>query len=132
LLLPTRERILLDGRGLTAVTADPESPAFEGYRRLNDTRFRRRYEAEHGVFIAEGPKVVAHVASHAGSLVESLLVDSRMRDRVPPHLDVPVHVGDRAFLSAVVGFDSHRGMLALCARPPLSSLAHLAGLRSLV
>ncbi len=83
------------------------------------------------MFIAEGPTVVSHVAANAAALVEAVLVDSRRRDRVPPGLDVPVYEGSAAFISSVVGFDFHRGLLALCRRPPLSTVDHLAGLGSL-
>ena len=111
------------------MTVEPTDPSFDGFRRLNEPRFRRRYEERFGTFIAEGPTVIAHVASHATALVEAVLVDSRLRDRVPI-LDIPVHVADQAFISEVVGFDFHRGMLALCRRPPMSTLEHVASLRS--
>lgn len=82
------------------------------------------------MFIAEGPTVVTHVAAHAPALVQAILVDGRMWARVPNGLDVPVHVADQAFISAVVGFDFHRGMLALCRRPTSSTLDHIAALDS--
>ena len=113
------------------MSLDPGDPRFDGFRRLNDPRFRRDYERSAGVFVAEGPTVVSHVMSHAGVLLESLLVDARMRDRLPPDLDATVYVADQSFISTVVGFEFHRGMLAVCRRPPLSPLDHVAGLTSL-
>jgi tRNA G18 (ribose-2'-O)-methylase SpoU len=112
------------------VTLDPADPTFDGFRRLNEPRFRRRYESSSGTFIAEGPTVIAHIAAHAASLLEMILVDNRMRERLPSALDVPVHVVDQAFLAEVVGFEFHRGMLAMCRRPPMSTLEHVASLRS--
>ena len=109
---------------------DPSDARLDGFRRLNEPRFRRRYEEAAGSFIAEGPTVIAHVAAHAAGLLEAILVDGRMRDRVPSSLDVPVHSADQALISEVVGFDFHRGMLALCRRPPMSGLEHVASLRS--
>ena len=109
---------------------DPNDPAFDEFRRLNEPRYRRRYEEASGTFIAEGPTVIAHVAAHAAGLLEAILVDRRMRDRVPTTLDIPVHVVDQASISEVVGFEFHRGMLALCRRPPMSTLEHVASLRS--
>ena len=113
------------------MTLDPGDPSLDGFRRLNEPRFRRRYEEQCGTFIAEGPTVVAHVAAHAPALFEAILVDIRMRDRVPRSVDVPVHAVDQSFISEVVGFDFHRGMLASCRRPPMSTLEHVASLRSL-
>lgn len=113
------------------MSLDPADPRFDGFRRLNEPRFRRAYEEAEGVFIAEGPTVVSHVMANAGSLVDALMVDLRMRDRVPPGLDISVHIVDQSLISAVVGFEFHRGMLALCHRPPMSTLAHMAGLDSL-
>lgn len=110
---------------------DPADPRLDGFRRLNEPRYRSRYEAERGVFIAEGPTVVNRIASHAGVLVESLLVDARAKDRVPIDLDAPVYVVDSGVVAEVVGFDFHRGLLALCRRPAPSSVAHLATLDSL-
>lgn len=82
------------------------------------------------MFIAEGPAVVTHVALHAPVLVKAILVDGRMWARVPDGLDVPVHMADQALISEVVGFDFHRGMLALCRRPTPSTLDHIAALDS--
>lgn len=110
---------------------DPADPRLDGFRRLNEPRYRSRYEAERGVFIAEGPTVVDRIASHAGVLVESLLVDAKARDRVPGNLEVPVYVVASDVIAEVVGFDFHRGLLALCRRPAPSSLAHLSTLDSL-
>ncbi len=84
-----------------------------------------------GVFIAEGPTVVDHVAANAGHLIEAVLVDSRRRERVPAGLDVPVYEGPQSLLSSIVGFEFHRGILALCRRPPWSSVEHLSSLESL-
>jgi tRNA G18 (ribose-2'-O)-methylase SpoU len=112
------------------MTLDPEDPMLDGFRRLNEPRFRRRYEEASGTFIAEGPTVVSHVGAHAPSLLEVILVDRRMRDRVPTGVDVPVHAVDQSFIAEVVGFEFHRGMLALCRRPPMSTLEHVASLQS--
>lgn len=110
---------------------DPADPRLDGFRRLNQPRFRSRYEVDQGVFVAEGPTVVDRIASHAGVLIESLLVDTRARHRVPAGLEAPVYLLDAQTLAAVVGFDFHRGILALCRRPAPSSLAHLSTLGSL-
>jgi tRNA G18 (ribose-2'-O)-methylase SpoU len=113
------------------VILDPGDPRLDGFRRLNEPRFRRRYEEQTGVFIAEGPTVVTHVAANAADLIDAVLVDSRRRERVPTGLDVPVYEGPQSLLSSIVGFEFHRGILALCRRPPFSSVSHISSLGSL-
>jgi len=113
------------------VTLDAGDPRLDGFRRLNEPRFRRRYEEQFGVFIAEGPTVVDHVAANAVDLIDAVLVDSRRRERVPAGLDVPIYEGPQSLLSSIVGFEFHRGILALCRRPPLSSVEHVSSLESL-
>lgn len=113
------------------MSTDPTDARLDGFRRLNEPRFRRRYEEAAGIFIAEGPMVVAHVAAHAGVLIEAILVESNRRGRMPVGLDVPVFEGSGSFIASIVGFDFHRGMLALCRRPPASTIEHLASLGTL-
>jgi tRNA G18 (ribose-2'-O)-methylase SpoU len=109
---------------------DSDDARLADFRRLNEPRFRRRYEQVEGVFVAEGPTVLAHIAERAPESVRSVLAEPRALDRVPPTLDVPVYTC--AGIREVVGFDFHRGMLAVCRRPPDVALDELVRLESLV
>ncbi|MEO5653585.1 MAG: rRNA methyltransferase, partial [Marmoricola sp.] len=52
---------------------DPEDPRLSEYRHLRDVQLRRSLEAEHGLFLAEGEKVVRR-AVEAGYGVRSFLL----------------------------------------------------------
>ena len=52
---------------------DPADPRLADFTGLTDVRLRRSLEAEHGLFIAEGEKVIRR-AMAAGYPVRSLLV----------------------------------------------------------
>lgn len=111
------------------MTDDP----LAGFHRLNEPRYRRTFEEANGVFVAEGPTVLAHLAARAPGLVEEILVEDRRRERIPPGLDgARVHALPSDRIAEIVGFDFHRGVLALCRRPPAVDPASLTGLDSLV
>lgn len=73
--------------------------------------------APHGVFIAEGDKVVRLLVTRSGYRVRSLLVSAR-REALASEFaglvgpDVPVYVARQAVMDRVVGFEIHRGVLA--------------------
>jgi tRNA G18 (ribose-2'-O)-methylase SpoU len=89
--------------------------------RLDDYRALRGREREDALY-AEGPTVVARLLT-SGLRVRSVLLSDAAVDRigesVTARLDptVPVLVVDRDTLRAVVGFDLHRGAIALADRP---------------
>lgn len=109
---------------------DPDDGRLDPYRRLNDVGFRRRFEAASGLFIAEGLAVVTRLlGSELGA--ESVLCLESAHHRLPATGSVPVFVVDRQTMSAVVGFDLHRGVVASARRPdpaPVASLLELASL----
>ena len=53
--------------------ADPADPRLADYVRLRDVNLRKSLEAEHGLFIAEGTKVIGRAAA-AGYPVRSMLL----------------------------------------------------------
>lgn len=102
----------------------------DDFRRLNEPRFRRRYETERAIFVAEGPTVVARVAAVAPHLVRTVLVDAARSDRVPDAIDPQrVLVMEADAIAAAVGFDFHRGVLAVCDRP--AGTAEITGFGSM-
>ena len=56
--------------------SDPEDPRLADYRDLRDVQLRQSLEAEHGLFLAEGEKVVRR-AAEAGYPVRSFLMAPR-------------------------------------------------------
>ena len=92
------------------------------YTRLTDAGLRIHLEAEHGLFIAEGTKVITRAAA-AGYPVRSMLLgQSRLADL--PALteatgEAPVYVVPDDVAERLTGYRVHRGALASLARKPL-------------
>lgn len=124
---------------------DPADERVADYVGLTDAELRRRIEGPRGaerardqtrpagpgpdgagIFIAEGLHVIGRLL-RSPYRVRSLLVIPRRVEAVtelmgqagparPARLDVPVYVAAPAVMSAVAGFDVHRGALASAAR----------------
>lgn len=97
---------------------DPHDPRLADYVRLREVSLRRSLEAEHGLFIAEGAKVI-HRAVAAGYRPRSFLLAERwldsLADVLAQHPDAPVYVVSEQLAEQVTGFHVHRGALAsLC------------------
>ncbi len=95
------ERVRRRDRGLMATVVeitDPADPRLADYRDLRDVELRKHLEAEHGLFLAEGEKVVRR-AVEAGFAPRSFLMAPRWLDGLADVL------GDhrRALLRAVRG-----------------------------
>lgn len=109
--------------------------ALADYRDLTDVALRRLLETDHGLFLAEGAKVIARALA-AGYRPRSALTSSRWADDVLQLLadhDVPVLVLPEADLTHLTGYHVHRGALASMHRRPLPSLDEVvAGARRLV
>ena len=103
---------------------DPADPRLADYRDLRDVQLRRNLEAEHGLFLAEGEKVVRR-ALQAGHTPRSFLMAPRWLDSLGDVLSAsaaPCFVVTEELAEAVTGFHVHRGALASLERRPLPSL----------
>ena len=114
---------------------DPADERLADYRDLRDVQLRRHVEAEHGLFLAEGEKVVRR-ALEAGHAPRSFLMAERWLDGLADVLDAseaPCYVVTEALAEEVTGFHVHRGALASLARRPLPGVDEvLAGARSVL
>ena len=125
---------------------DAEDPRLADYTRLTDISLRTSLEAEHGLFIAEGSKVLGR-AVQAGYPVRSLLLArSRLADLAalsghaalsgsvtPAGQDVPVYVVPDDVAERLTGYRVHRGALASLCRTELPAVtAVLAPARRVV
>ncbi|HJU98680.1 MAG TPA: RNA methyltransferase [Jiangellaceae bacterium] len=115
---------------------DAADPRLADYVDLRDVELRTSMEAEHGLFLAEGEKVVRR-AVEAGYPVRSLLMAPRWLESLSDVLDrvadAPCYVAPPQLVEAVTGFHVHRGALASLERRPLPSVADvLAGARRVV
>jgi len=114
---------------------DATDPRLADYVRLTDVRLRRSLEAEHGLFIAEGEKVISRAIA-AGYPVRSLLVS---RDKLATIADIaascqaPLYVLPPDVAEQLTGYHVHRGALASMQRLPLPPVADvLAAARRIV
>ena len=114
---------------------DPDDPRLADYRDLRDVELRKHLEAEHGLFLAEGEKVVRR-AVEAGFPARSFLMAPRWLAGLSDVLgssDAPCYVMSEALAEQVTGFHVHRGALASLQRVPLPPVADvLAGARTVV
>jgi tRNA G18 (ribose-2'-O)-methylase SpoU len=106
---------------------DPADPRLADYRDLRDVELRKHLEAEHGLFLAEGEKVVRRAAA-AGFTPRSFLMAPRWLDGLGDVLDAtgaPCFVVTEDLAEEVTGFHVHRGALASLERLPLKSVAEV-------
>jgi tRNA G18 (ribose-2'-O)-methylase SpoU len=109
------------------VVDDPDDPRLADYVRLTDVRLRTSMETAHGLFVAEGEKVIQRAVA-AGYGVRSMLVTP---DRLASLGDVagacsgPVYVITLEAAERVTGYRVHRGALASMNRRPLPTVAEV-------
>ena len=114
---------------------DPADPRLADYARLTDSSLRTSLEAAHGLFVAEGEKVIRR-AIGAGYPVRSLLVTP---GRLAGLADLatacagPVYVTPHDVAERITGYRVHRGALASMARRALPEVgAVVAGHRRIL
>lgn len=103
---------------------DPSDPRLADYIGLSDRDINRRREDER-FFIAEGPEVVRRLVA-SGLDIRSIVVSpNRVADmsEALAATTAPVYLAERAVVSAVAGFDLHRGVIASANRPAATSLS---------
>ncbi|WP_028660925.1 TrmH family RNA methyltransferase [Nocardioides insulae] len=114
---------------------DPDDPRLADYRDLRDVELRKHLESEHGLFLAEGEKVVRR-AVEAGFEARSFLMAPKWLDGLADLLDgseAPCYVMSEQLAERVTGFHVHRGALASLSRRPLPTVEDvLAGARSVL
>ncbi len=114
---------------------DTGDPRLADYVRLTDVHLRRSLEAAHGLFIAEGEKVIRRAIA-AGYPVRSLLVaDDKLATiaDVARLIDAPLYVLPAERVAQLTGYRVHRGALASMQRLPLPAPAEvLAGAHRVV
>jgi tRNA G18 (ribose-2'-O)-methylase SpoU len=96
--------------------AAPDDARLEPYRHVADPGWLR----ERDLFVAEGRLVVARLLALGGYSLPSILVNRAAHDALLPVLasaDTNVYVCDDPSLTAVTGYNFHRGCLAIVRRP---------------
>ena len=98
-----------------------EQPGVEVFSTLTEAQLRNRLDPQHGIFIAESPKVI-RVALDAGYELTALLCERKhitgdAADIVERIGDVPIYTGDRDLLTRLTGYTLTRGVLCAMRRP---------------
>ena len=108
-------------------------PRLADYTRLTDARLRTHLEAEHGLFIAEGTKVITRAIA-AGYPVRSMLLGkSRLADlpalgeAAAETVASPAYVVPDEVAESLTGYRVHRGALASLSRKPLPAVRSVIG-----
>jgi tRNA G18 (ribose-2'-O)-methylase SpoU len=114
---------------------DSGDPRLADYVRLREMSLRRHLEAEQGLFIAEGAKIIRR-AIEAGYRPRSFLLAERWLDGLYDVLTrwpaVPVYVVTEDVAEQVTGFHVHRGALASLQREQRHSVEEILALQRLV
>jgi tRNA G18 (ribose-2'-O)-methylase SpoU len=101
---------------------DLADPRIAEYRNVTDPARLR----EHGLFVAEGRLVVRTLLAESPLRTRSVLVTRNalesLEDVLASRDDLPVLVVPQALMNGIVGFNIHRGCLALGERPAEGSL----------
>ncbi len=98
-----------------------DDPRLDPYRALRDPDLVRAGEGR-GWFIGEQALVLERMLARPGATI-SILASAKMAERAASIRDAspdrapPIYVADDVVLEAIVGFDLHRGLLALGRRP---------------
>jgi tRNA G18 (ribose-2'-O)-methylase SpoU len=94
-------------------------PRLSDYTRLRDVELRKSLEAERGLFLAEGEKVIRRAIA-AGYPIRSILTTHRWLTSLSDVLgDATVYVVSDEVMTGIAGFPVHRGALASMERLPL-------------
>ncbi len=110
--------------------ADPSDSRLADFTNLRDVQLRTQLEADRGIYLAEGEKVIRR-ALVAGHEPKSFLLAPRWLDPLAEVLaatDAPVYVLSEAAIEKLTGFHVHRGAIGAIYRPgPKSAEQVLAG-----
>jgi tRNA G18 (ribose-2'-O)-methylase SpoU len=111
----------------TVSIANADDPRLADYTRLTDVGLRTHLEAEHGLFMAEGTKVITRAVAAGYAVRSVLLAQSRLADLPALGIDnskgsVPAYVVPDDVAERLTGYRVHRGALASFNRKPLPAV----------
>lgn len=112
-----------DSAGPLVFVDYPGDERLREYRDLNDRELRQRVDAEGQIFVVEGRIAVQRLLSSAYK-VRSLLIDDHQAVALSGVVETvratgaPVYIGTREVVAETVGFNIHRGVVAVAYRPP--------------
>jgi tRNA G18 (ribose-2'-O)-methylase SpoU len=96
--------------------AEPSADDLRVFTHLRDVELRQSLEAEYGIYLAEGEKVIRRALA-AGHTPHSLLLTERWLQQLTDLPDAPCFVMTESEIERLTGFHVHRGALAAMHRP---------------
>ena len=110
---------------------DPMAPELDVYGRLSEVQLLNRHDPEHGMFIAESPKVIRR-AMDAGYEPMSFLIEEGQENEETESIfqscgEAPVYMENRETLLQLKGYTLTRGMLSAMRRRELPSVEEICG-----
>lgn len=106
---------------------DSADPRLRDYLHLREVELRKSLEAEHGLFVAEGEKVIRRAVG-VGYPVRSVLTTERwLSGLVDVVGDARVYLVSPEVMEGIAGFAVHRGALASMGRVALPSVGSVLG-----
>jgi len=104
------------------IVSRPDDPQLADYQSLNERNLTR----QSGKFIAEGDKVVQRLIASPYE-VSSIFADAHWADQLEPLVppETPIYVADGRLLEQTIGYNFHRGVLAVGRRGPRPQLAQV-------
>ena len=114
---------------------DPADDRLAAYRGLKDPTGRARVEAAWGIFVVEGRLALDQLVGSPYPVESVLVAPNRLESLAPvlAGIAAPVYVAPREVMAATVGFDLHRGVVAVGRRlPPPDALAVAVGQRTVL
>ena len=99
----------------TVPISSADDPRLADYTRLTDVGLRTHLEAEHGLFIAEGTKVITRAVAAGYPVRSVLLASSRLADLPALGLldsGAPVYVVPDAVAERLTGYRVHRASMS--------------------
>lgn len=106
---------------------DSQDPRLAEYQQLRDVQLRQSLETEHGLFLAEGEKVIRRAVT-AGFRPRSFMLSPRWLEGLNDVLEkseAPCYVVSEALAEKVTGFHVHRGALASLTRSQLPTIGEV-------
>jgi tRNA G18 (ribose-2'-O)-methylase SpoU len=103
--------------------ADPDDPRLRDFLHLRDTRLRTSFEAEHGLFLAEGETTIRRAL--AAGYEPRAVLGTEAKIAALGEVGAPAYICEVETLRAATGYDVHRGALASFARlalPPVPTI----------
>lgn len=98
------------------LAAEPSADDLRVFTHLRDVELRRSLEAEYGIYLAEGEKVIRRALA-AGHAPHSFLLTERWLEQLAELPDAPCFVMTESEIERLTGFHVHRGALAAMHRP---------------